>query len=92
MTADGRTFAPYVDLAEAARLTMGNVLAGLGEAVPFRLLIMVATADPSELATVAAAARAACPGDPVVSIVGLVSLPFGIPVEIEAIGEFHGPP
>lgn len=88
--ADGRTRGDYGSLADAARLAMANVLAALDGARPVRLLVMVATADARDLDAVAAAVRECCPGEPAVSVVGLVALPFGIPVEIEAVGEWAG--
>ena len=62
----------------------------MGGARVLRLLIMAATDDPTVLAAAStSAALAACPAAPapVVSVVGMTALPFGIPVEIEAIGE-----
>lgn len=85
--ADGRTVVPG-SLSEMTAHTMRNVLAAMGEARILRMLIMAATSDPAVLAEVTRAALAGCPGPaPVVTVVGMVALPFGTPVEIEAIGE-----
>jgi enamine deaminase RidA (YjgF/YER057c/UK114 family) len=84
---DGRTVLAG-DLTAAATVTMQNVLAAMGEARVLRLLIMAATDDPEVLSEATRAALAACPEPaPVVTAVGMTALPFGIPVEIEAIGE-----